>query len=326
MRARSLLPIAVVLVTTWAGDAAAQTKNADPCAFVTRKSAARCLGTLLVGTISADDAVTLDGHGVGKGSVVLHNVPGGKHVIAVRKPDGAEISQAIVLARGGAAVVKIPGAALTGPSAPPISQSTEGVFDECDGTYLPTRGGTRFPLRPDDLGELRKKPGLAAHLPTETAMLALPEAACRRGEAAACREAAHAWERTIGKRESNVAKAHGFYEEGCKLGDVGACVAFGTGLANGYAGAPDLPKARDVFTKACARDDAEGCRRLGDAIAFPRAPVTPATAAAGLPFMSRACELGDREGCRFATILQLHVSCARGDHEACELAGIRPSP
>ncbi len=327
MRARSLFVGSVLFVgLITPRDAGAQTKAKDPCGFVTRKNAERCLGTLLVGASSAEDAVTLDDHAVGKGSVLLRNVPAGRHVVRVQKPGGEEVRREIVLAGGGVSVVKPSGAAFTGPSAAPLSQGSGGFFDECDGTYLATHGGRTFPLRPRDLVELRKKPALATHLPTAAALLAQPEDACRRDDAAACLEAARAWEQTIGKRESNLAKAHGFFEKGCALDNTEACVSFGVSLEGGYGGPADLAKAEKAFAKACSADHAEGCRRLGGVLAYPRAPLTPKSAAAGLPFMTRACELGDRLGCDFAVLLQRQISCARGDHEACELAGVKASP
>lgn len=327
MRARSLLAGAVFLVATIsAGAAGAQTKAKDPCGFVTRRVAAQCLGTLLVGATSGDDFITLDDHRVAKGSVVLRNVTAGKHVVVVDTGAGGEVRQEIQLSPGGVAVVKAPGARLAGPSALPIAQATAGVFDECDGTYLPTRGGSSFPLSPADLVELRKKPGLATHLPTPASYLARPETACRAGDGAACLEAARAWERSVGTRGSDAAKAQSFFDRGCDLGNVEACVALGMSLAGGLAGAPNEPRARTALEKACNGNSGEGCRRLGDLLAFPHAPPTPQSAAAGLPFMKRGCELGDHQGCVFARMLQLQVSCDRGDPEACELGGLAPKP
>lgn len=326
MRAGNLIAgVWVVALMVAAQPTRAETKPADPCARLTRKNADRCLGKVLVGATSAEDEVLLDGQRVGKGSVLLRNVPAGKHLVVVKKKGGDELRNELVLAGGGVSVVKPPGATFSGPSAPPIAQGSAGWFDECDGTFVQSSGGT-FPLGARDLVELRKTPTLALHLPTAAVILAQPEDACRGGDVPGCLAAARGWEETIGKRQSDPAKAQSFFDKACALGSAEGCVSLGVRLVNGSAGAPDLGKARKLFEKACTASNAEACRRLGDVIAFPRAPATPATAADALPFMKRACELGDREGCTFVNVLQHHIDCGRGDREACARAGTPLKP
>jgi uncharacterized protein len=98
-------------------------------------------------------------------------------------------------------------------------------------------------------------------------------------------------------------------EEGCALGDAGACAALADTVA-----AP--ARAAALRERACDLGDGRACAALADAV--------PDRAA---ELRARACRLGDGDACVRAALLDdappatVHAACARGVLEACAREG-----
>ena len=68
-----------------------------------------------------------------------------------------------------------------------------------------------------------------------------------------------------GKIDPDPLRGTGFYEKGCDLGDVGACVAAGFVYATEDDGVPtDADKSRTYYSRGCDLGDDFACNRLGE--------------------------------------------------------------
>lgn len=143
----------------------------------------------------------------------------------------------------------------------------------------------------------------------------LHEAACAKGYAPACAEAARLFELWGGinappdRRPPCEGKdgvdcqlvndhpyALAYHERACVLGMMSECTAAGEGYMNGFGYLrKDLARAEALFQRACDAGDGRGCARL----AWRRMKKQPDRA---LSLFERACDLGDLEACFDAAV------------------------
>jgi hypothetical protein len=273
-------------------------------------------GIVLVTTASADDAVSFDETPIAKGPVLVRNVAPGKHTVVITPITGAPLRREILVRGGHTDVIGLPNTSLSRAGAPLLSETSAGGFDMCDRTLLSHAPGPAEPLDAEQLARLRCDPALAPHLPTTASLLARVEAACTAGDAVACRRAGDQWSNDAGERERDSAKAAPRYRRGCELGDAHACGVFAESLEHGEGVPRDVTAAAAFRERACSGGDKHSCDRIGTALLATGADRDRARA---LPYLIKACEDGSYYVCQAAQRTQLQLSCARGDHEACEL-------
>lgn len=92
-----------------------------------------------------------------------------------------------------------------------------------------------------------------------------PEAACARGEAAACTVAALRVLPSVDKARSEqkaVGEARALFEKGCRGGDPESCRHLGLLLAEGRIYSADLPAAKELLSRGCTIGDDRSCREM----------------------------------------------------------------
>jgi hypothetical protein len=275
------------------------------------------VGTVLITTASAEDAVAIDDASLGKGPVLVLNVEPGKHKVTITPVKGGGLTRAFELRAGQLEVVGLPGTALTRPHAPLLSRTALGYFDECDGMLTGQRAQPGRQMQAAELARLRCDPRLAPLLPTTAAMQARFEAACRSGVGAACRDAGDQWSDSVGHRDPDLDQAKAWYRRGCTLGDAAACGALAELLDGTDVGPVGHAEAASLRERACDGGDLVSCERIGYSLLPPRASV--ADRERGVRYLVRACEGGGYSPCESARRVQLQLACQKGDHGACEL-------
>jgi len=130
---------------------------------------------------------------------------------------------------------------------------------------------------------------------------ALYERACRAGQVLGCANLGHLVQHGEGLPR-DLARARGLYRDACTGGDVYGCLHLAL-MAAEDAGAPREPRQSvDHWQRACDRRDARACTFIG--LIFEDGPDGYARdEARSLQAMSRACDLGNQDGC---TWLRFH--------------------
>lgn len=95
------------------------------------------------------------------------------------------------------------------------------------------------------------------------------EAACKKGQGAACRMAADLCEGYGRKLRDDPKKALTLREAGCKAGDADACVAAAKQLDQEAEGPSGSERSGALYQQACKAGNADGCRRLRTATPQP---------------------------------------------------------
>lgn len=275
------------------------------------------VGTILVTTSSADDAVTVDGFAIGKGPVLLQLVSVGKHRVAIVPVNGAGLAQEIDVVAQEVHVVGPPDTGLARPLAPALSDAVLGDFTEHGNWTADVQPKASMPTDARRLATLRCDPTLTRLLPTPASVIGPSEAACQRGDGEACRVAGERWTQRIDDRFPDSVKAAARFKRGCALGNVGACVELARCLEHGEGLRRDVAASKALRHRLCAEGDGDTCALLGMRL-LPLNPTTKDDNLA-LPWLTKACELRSFYGCHNARQAQLRLSCARGDGGACEL-------
>ena len=127
-----------------------------------------------------------------------------------------------------------------------------------------------------------------------------PEAACARGEAAACTVAALRVLPSVDKARSEqkaVGEARALFEKGCRGGDPESCRHLGLLLAEGRIYSADLPAAKELLSRGCTIGDDRSCREMA------RIANDAGEHEALVSWLGKSCMLGNETSCmRTATL------------------------
>lgn len=121
-----------------------------------------------------------------------------------------------------------------------------------------------------------------------------PEAACARGEAAACTVAALRVLPSVDKARSEqkaVGEARALFEKGCRGGDPESCRHLGLLLAEGRIYSADLPAAKELLSRGCTIGDDRSCREMA------RIANDTGEHEALVSWLGKSCMLGNETSC-----------------------------
>lgn len=121
-----------------------------------------------------------------------------------------------------------------------------------------------------------------------------PEAACARGEAAACTVAALRVLPSVDKARSEqkaVGEARALFEKGCRGGDPESCRHLGLLLAEGRIYSADLPAAKELLSRGCTIGDDRSCREMA------RIANDAGEHEALVSWLGKSCMLGNETSC-----------------------------
>lgn len=143
-----------------------------------------------------------------------------------------------------------------------------------------------------------------------------PEAACARGEAAACTVAALRVLPSVDKARSEqkaVGKARALFEKGCRGGDPESCRHLGLLLAEGRIYSADLPAAKELLSRGCTIGDDRSCREMA------RIANDAGEHEALVSWLGKSCMLGNETSCMRTATLDRSDDRVRWVEEACRL-------
>ena len=143
-----------------------------------------------------------------------------------------------------------------------------------------------------------------------------PEAACARGEAAACTVAALRVLPSVDKARSEqkaVGEARALFEKGCRGGDPESCRHLGLLLAEGRIYSADLPAAKELLSRGCTIGDDRSCREMA------RIANDAGEHEALVSWLGKSCMLGNETSCMRTATLDRSDDRVRWVEEACRL-------
>jgi len=111
--------------------------------------------------------------------------------------------------------------------------------------------------------------------------------------------------------DASTAKTKGveFLDRACAYGNSESCGVLGSFKLLGEQCDQDVPEAQRLFKLACEENDSKSCFKLGRTFLDGETKHgVPRDAVAAFPYMKKACELGDANGCQI-----LAVMYAKGD-------------